>query len=282
MMRRRVDKRTTHTKSSAAGSSVEPASDGQVSNEDLARPSDCENHRLQSRIMQVSRLATIGEMAAGIAHEINQPLAAITNYARACELLLRNNDAARPEIAEALREIGAETRRAAEIISRLRSLVGNEPAELTATDLNSVITELTNLMQADARVHDVRLRFEFEGALPSVAIDRVRIQHVLLNLLRNALEALDDLIGSPREIVVRTAVSGDGDAEFSVTDTGPGVPPYIVDRLFTPFLTTKSNGTGLGLVSSQTIVRAHQGTLGYRPNEPRGASFFVRLPSVKE
>lgn len=230
--------------------------------------------------MQVSRLATIGEMAAGIAHELNQPLTAIINYARACELLLRKNDAARPDIAEAMREVGAEAHRAAEIIRRLRSLVGNEPAELTATDLNGVITELTDLMQTDARVHDVQLRFEFEGALPSVAVDRARIQHVLLNLLRNALEALDDPIASPREIVVRTAVSDDGDVEFSVTDTGPGVPQHVVDRLFTPFLTTKSNGTGLGLVSSQTIVRAHQGTLGYRPNLPHGASFFVRIPPV--
>jgi two-component system sensor kinase FixL len=276
-----VEQRTSHTKSPTAGSSVEPPDDGQVSKEDPARPSDRENHRLQARIMQVSRLATIGEMAAGIAHELNQPLTAITNYARACELLLQKNDAARPEIAEAMREVGAEAHRAAEIIRRLRSLVGNEPAELTATDLNGVITELTDLMQTDARVHDVQLRFEFEGALPSVAVDRARIQHVLLNLLRNALEALDDPIASPREIVVRTAVLGDGDVEFSVTDTGPGVPQHVVDRLFTPFLTTKSNGTGLGLVSSQTIVRAHQGTLGYRPNTPRGASFFVRLPSVK-
>lgn len=103
-----------------------------------------------------------------------------------------------------------------------------------------------------------------------------------MNLLRNALEALDAPNASSREIVVRTALSGDGDVEFSVTDTGPGVPCHIVDRLFTPFVTTKSNGTGLGLASSQTIVRAHQGTLGYRPNVPRGASFFVRLPSVKD
>lgn len=230
--------------------------------------------------MRVSRLATIGEMAAGVAHEVNQPLTAITNYARACELLLRDGASAPPELAEALREIGLEARRAAEIVRRLRGMVRNEPAERTETDLNSVIREVMDLMQMDARIHSVQLAFEFAEVLPVVAIDRVQIQHVLLNLLRNSMEAMEPPVEGPREIVVRTAESGD-EVEFSVTDNGPGVPQSVVDRLFTPFLTTKSNGTGLGLVSSQTIVRAHQGTLGYRPNPPRGACFVVRLPSVK-
>jgi two-component system sensor kinase FixL len=267
---------------SATGSlPVKTPEGGEAPDRSAGRPSDYENHRLQQCMMRVSRLATIGEMAAGVAHEINQPLTAITNYARACELLLHNAELAPPAIAEALREIGVEARRAAEIIRRLRGLVRNEPVERTATDLNDVIKELTDLMQMDARIHDVQLRFEFEGALPNVAIDRIHIQHVLLNLLRNAFEALEDPIEGPREVVVQTVATSEGDVEFSVTDTGPGIPQNVVDRLFTPFLTSKSNGTGLGLVASQTIVRAHQGTLGYRPNAPRGASFFVRLPSVK-
>ena len=248
---------------------------------DAARAPDYENHRLQDCLMRVSRLATIGEMAAGVAHEINQPLTAITNYARACELLLRNAAPVPPEVAEALREIGLEAGRAAEIIRRLRGLVRSGPVERPATDLNGVIRELADLMQMDARVHGVQLRFEFEESLPNVAIDRAQIQHVLLNLLRNALEALDASIEGHREVVVRTGAASDDNVEFSVADSGPGVAQDMVDRLFTPFLTTKSSGTGLGLVASQTIVRAHQGTLGYSPNVPRGARFYVRLPAVK-
>lgn len=230
--------------------------------------------------MRVSRLATIGEMAAGVAHEVNQPLTAITNYARACELLLRNDATALPDVAEALREIGLEARRAAEIVRRLRGLVRNEPSERAVTDLNGVIREVMDLMQMDARIHSVQLAFEFAEALPAVAIDRVQIQHVLSNLLRNSMEALEPPVEGSREIVIRTAAVGD-EVELSVADSGPGVPANVVARLFTPFLTTKRTGTGLGLVSSQTIVRAHQGTLGYRPNSPHGACFFVRLPSVK-
>ena len=230
--------------------------------------------------MRVSRLATIGEMAAGVAHEINQPLTAISNYARACELLLKGSAATPPEIGEALGEIGREARRAAEIISRLRNLARQEPSERSATDLNELLQELKTLMTLDARLFDVSLTFDFAEALPKVTVDRYQIQHVALNLLRNALEALATPAEGPREIIIRTVAVAD-EVEFSVADSGPGVPSGVVDRLFTPFLTTKSRGTGLGLVSSQTIVRAHQGTLGYSPNKPRGARFFVRLPSVK-
>lgn len=230
--------------------------------------------------MRVSRLATIGEMAAGVAHEINQPLTAITNYARACELLLGKCDAVAPEISEALREIGLEAGRAAGIIRRLRALVRVDALERTATDLNDVVRELTDLMQLDARIHQVQLRFEFQEAIPSVAINRAQMQHVLLSLFHNALEAFDAPIEGQREIVVRTSTASDDEVELSVADSGPGVPQNVVERLFTPFLTTKPSGTGLGLVSSQTIVRAHQGTLNYGPNMPRGARFLVRLPSI--
>jgi C4-dicarboxylate-specific signal transduction histidine kinase len=235
--------------------------------------------RLQGRITQVSRLATIGEMAAGIAHEINQPLTAIANYARASEILLRKSEDGKADVLEALQEIEREARRAADIIRRLRDLVRGQPSERAAADLNGVVTEVAELLQGDARAHGVRLLFELGEAMPRVVVDRVQIQHVLLNLTRNALEALGEVPSAEREIVVRTAPAGAGEVELSVTDTGPGVAPRIAGRLFTPFVTTKPNGTGLGLVSSQTTVRAHDGTLGYRPNSPRGACFFLRLPA---
>lgn len=232
--------------------------------------------------MHVSRFATIGEMAAGVAHELNQPLTAISNYARACENILRSADGNRADVLEALGEIGREANRAADIIRRLRNLVRGQPSERAMADLNGVVTELAALIQGDARVHDVKLRYDLGQSLPKVVIDRVQIQHVLLSLLRNALEALEGTDAAERDIVIRTAAVDGGDVELSVADTGPGIARHIVDRLFTPFVTTKPDGTGLGLVTSQSVIRAHDGTLGYRPNAPRGACFFMRLPARPE
>jgi two-component system sensor kinase FixL len=241
-----------------------------------------EDGMLTDRIMQVSRFATIGEMAAGVAHELNQPLTAIANYARACENILRRKEGHDADVLEALREIGREAARASEIIRRLRNIVQAQPAKRAMADLNEVVSELGELIQSNARVHDANLRYELADSLPRVVVDRVQIQHVLLSLLRNAFEALDGVAGAERSIVVKTAVVDSGDVELSIADTGPGVAPEIADRLFTPFVTTKPRGTGLGLVSGETIMRAHDGTLGFRPNAPRGACFFMRLPARQE
>ena len=227
--------------------------------------------------MQVSRFATIGEMAAGVAHELNQPLTAISNYARACEHILQGQAGSHTDVLEALKEIVHEAGRAADIIRRLRDLVRGQPTERASADINDIVTELQELVQSNARVADVRLQLDLAQALPPVVVDRVQIQHVVLNLVRNALEALKGKVGT-REIVIQTAAAGAGEVELSVADNGAGVAPQVVDRLFTPFVSTKPNGTGLGLVSSQTIVRAHDGTLGYRPGPVGGACFFLRLP----
>jgi two-component system sensor kinase FixL len=241
-----------------------------------------ENGMLTDQIMQVSRFATIGEMAAGVAHELNQPLTAISNYARACENILRRTEGHDADVLEALREIGREAARASDIIRRLRNIVHAQPTERAMADLNEVVSELKELMQSNSRVHNATLRYELADSLPRVVVDRVQIQHVLLNLLRNAFEALDGVSGAERSIVVKTAAVDSGDVELSVADTGPGIAPEIADRLFTPFVTTKPTGTGLGLVSGETIMRAHDGTLGFRPNAPRGACFFMRLPARQE
>jgi two-component system sensor kinase FixL len=241
-----------------------------------------DSRMLQDRMMQVSRFATIGEMAAGVAHELNQPLTAISNYARACENFLRRTGEEQPDVRDALREIGREADRAAGIIRRLRDLVRGQPTERAAADLNELVAELEELIQSNARVYNVRMRFDLASPLPRVVVDRVQIQHVLLNLVGNALEALRSAAPAQREVVIQTQAAGAGEVELSVTDSGPGIAPQVAGRLFTPFVSTKPSGTGLGLVSSQTIVRAHDGTLGYRPNAPSGACFFMRLPARPE
>ncbi|HUN25776.1 MAG TPA: ATP-binding protein [Steroidobacteraceae bacterium] len=234
---------------------------------------------LQGRMLHVSRLATIGEMAAGIAHELNQPLTAIANYAQACERLLGRPDSDLQEMRQALREIASQAVRAGEIIHRLRSLARNVPVERLPTDVNSVVTEILGLMQADARVHRARLILELGEDLAAVAVDRVQMQHVLLNLVRNSLEALSATDPASRTVTLRTSATEAGQIEIAVCDNGPGLSREALERLFDPFFSTKQNGTGLGLPISNTVVRAHGGTLGHHPNRPCGACFYIRLPT---
>lgn len=234
---------------------------------------------LHGRMLQVSRLATIGEMAAGVAHELNQPLTAIANYAHACERLLSRSGVNLDDIRTAMHEIAGQAVRAGDILRRLRSLAQSQPTRRERADVNAMIEVIRDLILADGRVHRAQVRFELAAQLPPVSIDTVQIQHVVLNLVRNGLEAPADTSAPTRELIVRTALAPDGDIEISVLDNGPGLSPQAVERLFDPFFSTKAEGTGLGLAISNTLVRAHGGSLSYRPNIPHGACFSVRLPA---
>jgi two-component system, LuxR family, sensor kinase FixL len=236
--------------------------------------------RLQERVWHVSRLATVGEMASGIAHELNQPLAAIANYAQACDRLLGRPDADLEEVQGALKEIAAQAVRAGDIIRRLRGLAHQHGGRREPTEINALITELTELVRSDAQAHDVQYRLELSDGLPRLEVHRTQIQHVVLNLVRNAFESLAETSEKPREIVVRTSRTHDGEVEVSVCDSGPGVSSSVAPRLFHPFCTSKPAGTGLGLAISRTIITEHGGTLDYRPNVPVGACFTLRLPVV--
>jgi two-component system, LuxR family, sensor kinase FixL len=236
--------------------------------------------RLQERVWHVSRLATVGEMASGIAHELNQPLAAIANYAQACDRLLGRPDADLEEVQGALKEIAAQAVRAGDIIRRLRGLAHQHVGRREPTEINELITELTELVRSDAQAHDVQYRLELSDGLPRLEVHRTQIQHVVLDLVRNAIESLAETPEKPREIVVRTSRTHDGEVEVSVCDSGPGVSSSVAPRLFDPFCTSKPAGTGLGLAISRTIIAEHGGTLDYRPNVPVGACFTLRLPVV--
>jgi two-component system sensor kinase FixL len=235
--------------------------------------------RARERMVNVSRMATMGEMAAGISHELNQPLTAIANYAQASDRLLAGPQPDVTEVRSALQEISSQALRAGEIIRKLRRLVSHQESFRTATEVNEVVEELGALTKADARHSGTRLRIELAPGLPQVNIDRIQIQQVLLNLWRNAIEALASISPGKREVAFITR-SSDRDVEISVCDNGDGVAPQIAGRIFDPFYTTKSAGTGLGLAISRTIVHANGGSIGYRPNCPSGACFFVHLPSL--
>lgn len=229
-------------------------------------------------MLQVSRLATIGEMAAGVAHELNQPLTAIANYAQACDRLLARPDANLEDIHTALREIAAQAVRAGDILRRLRSLARSQPMRRERADINAVIEEIGDLLTADARAHRGVLTFDLAPTLPSVFVDTVQLQHVIVNLVRNGLEAQPDAVPGAREIGLTTGLSAAGEVEITISDNGPGLSPQALERLFDPFFSTKPEGTGLGLAISNTVVRGHDGSLGHRPNQPSGACFFIRLP----
>jgi two-component system sensor kinase FixL len=236
--------------------------------------------RLQERLLHVSRLATVGEMSDGIAHELNQPLCAIANYAQACERMLGIPDPDVGEIRDSLQEITSQALRAAEVIRRLRSLAHPQQARRELTDVNPLIAELTDLIQSDAKHHQVNYRFEAGSRLPQVCVDRPQIQQLLLNLVRNSIEALGELAPESREVMVRSLRTPIGEVQITVSDRGPGVAAGIAPHLFAPFCTTKLAGTGLGLAMSRTIARAHSGTLDYRPNVPQGACFILTLPAA--
>jgi nitrogen-specific signal transduction histidine kinase len=148
--------------------------------------------------------------------------------------------------------------------------------------VNSVIDELNDLINSDARTHGVIYRHELQPNLPQVVLDSSQIQQVVMNLVHNALDSLALAQVEARELVITTRLTPGGDVEIAVCDNGVGVHDSIKDRLFTPFCSTKPTGTGLGLPMSRTLVRAHEGTLEYQPNEPRGACFNVRLPVIQE
>jgi two-component system, LuxR family, sensor kinase FixL len=240
-----------------------------------------EQWALLQKLTHVSRLATMGEMAAGIAHELNQPLTAIASYAQACDWLLARGSTDTAEIRDALQQITAQGLRAGEIIRRLRNLARTPDTQRVLTDSNSLVEELRGLALTDARVHNVRLEMDLTANLPQVLVNRVEIQQVVLNLVRNAIEALESVPPERRDIRLRTSAGAEDTVEIGVIDSGPGVDQKIVDRLFSPFVTTKPAGAGLGLAISRSIVEAHKGTLRYKPQSAGGACFMLRLPHAQ-
>jgi two-component system sensor kinase FixL len=256
-----------------------------LSGEDITdqRRAESEAHKALERMNSVSRLATMGEMAAGISHELNQPLAAIANYAQACVRLLRLPAADIPEISGALEQIAGQALRAGEIIRRIRSLVRNEDVRRESRDINELIREMHGLLASDARVHDGRLALDLTSSLPNVTVDGVQIQQVLMNLVHNAFEAqAPEHDGAPFEVRIATRLTDGGDVEVSVNDLGPGLVGEMEQKIFEPFFTTKASGTGLGLAISRSIIKAHDARLAYRANEPRGACFYFVLPAHQE
>lgn len=242
------------------------------------RRAEDEARVLQERLTHFSRLSTMGEMAAGLAHEINQPLSAIATYAQACQRLLRGPEPDAGDIVAALEQINAQALRAGEVIRRLRNFVKNREVKREPVNCARLLEDLRTLAETDARLHNIRLRLDCQEPLPTVYADPIQLQQVVLNLVRNAIDAMSDAPEDRREVVLMTREVTDGEIEVTVADHGTGLAPEATEHLFNPFFTTKASGTGLGLAISRSIVRAHGGRLWHTPNEGSGVRFHFTLP----
>ena len=237
---------------------------------------------LQSELIHVSRLSAMGTMASTLAHELNQPLTAIANYLEAGRDLLEDRTAETDEmLREAITESAHEALRAGSIVRRLREFVSRGEVQQRAERLPELIEDASRLALVGARERGVRFFETLDPACGTAVIDRVQIQQVLVNLLRNAVDALAD--APVRDVTISTAPAGDALIRVSISDTGPGLDPSIADRLFSAFTTTKSNGMGLGLSICRTIVEAHGGRIWYEPRAEGGAMFhFTLIAAEKE
>ncbi len=234
--------------------------------------------RLQAELAHVSRITTMGEMATGLAHELNQPLTAISNYLRGSITRLRKANTVTKEVLDAMERAAAEALRAGEVIRRVRSFVRKVEPEKVPVDINTTIRETVDLLRAEAECHDVAIILDLAKGLAPVAADKIQIQQVILNLARNGIEAARDTVPLPRQVVISTAQHGEGLVRVTVHDTGPGVPDGLRESIFEPFVTTKGDGLGMGLAICRSIVEAHSGRLELNGDITAGTAFQFTLP----
>jgi len=234
---------------------------------------------LQFELLHASRLRSMGQMAAALAHELNQPLTATANYVKAALRLLDNAKLNVPRLRLALEAAAQQTLRSGEIIRRLRGFVARGEVERKTESIARIIEEASALALVGAKERGIRVDLGVHAEVPPVAVDRVQIQQVLLNLMRNAVEAMESV--SRRELTVSTELT-EGMVQVSIADTGPGVPEDVQARLFQPFVTTKNEGMGIGLSVCRTIVEAHAGRLWMEPGADSGSVFRFTIPIATE
>jgi C4-dicarboxylate-specific signal transduction histidine kinase len=232
---------------------------------------------MQVELARVSRLTSMGELAASIAHEVNQPLSAITNTSNACLRLLADRNLVPTVLRRALEAIVADSTRASAVIARIRASIMKAPAEKSALDINAVIEEVLALTGGELEANGILLERQLTQALPLVLGDRVQLQQVLLNLIMNGIDAMTALAKRPRLLWVQSRIDESGNVLVAVRDSGTGLG-LEADRVFTLFFTTKANGMGMGLSISRSLVEAHGGRLWATPNSPHGAVFYFTLP----
>jgi C4-dicarboxylate-specific signal transduction histidine kinase len=235
----------------------------------------------QADLARVSRVTTMGELTASLAHEVNQPIAAAVTNANTCLRWLTRDHPDLEEAREAASRIVKDSTRAAEIIGRIRLLFKKGTPQRELVDVNEVVREMIVLLRGEATRHNIWVGTELEADLPQIMGDRVQLQQVLMNLMLNGIEAMKDVEGK-RELVIKSRRAESDEVLVSVSDTGAGLPVQQADQIFRAFFTTKLEGTGMGLSISRSIVESHGGRLWAVENSPRGANFCFSLPTKAE
>ena len=235
----------------------------------------------QADLAQVSRVTTMGEMTASLAHEVNQPIAAAVTDANTCVRWLTRDYPDFEEAREAASRVVKDATRAAEIINRIRLLFKKGTPQRELVDVNDAIQEMIVLLRGETTQHNISVQMALAADSSQVVGDRVQLQQVLMNLMMNSIDAMKDVDGT-RELIIKSQRAENDQVMVSVTDTGVGLPPQFADQIFNAFFTTKHHGTGMGLRISRSIVESHGGRLWAAGSSPRGASFCFTLPSKVE
>ncbi|MBA1148637.1 MASE1 domain-containing protein [Ectothiorhodospiraceae bacterium WFHF3C12] len=245
------------------------------------RRAEAESREYLQELAHVGRISAMGEMAAGLAHELNQPLCSIMTFSQAAGRLLDRPEREQ-DLRHAIERTAANAERAGEIIRQMRSFVRKDEPELTDADVNDIVSDVVELTAAEANQNDVAVKADLARALPPVSVATIQIHQVLVNLIRNAIEALAGAGGEDRRVVVRTRQRPNGAVEVSVDDNGPGISFDVQQELFEPFVSTKRSGMGLGLSISRSIIEAHGGTMHVDSAPGRGTVFRFELPASAE
>jgi PAS domain S-box-containing protein len=250
---------------------------------DATRPEEEAQRRQRlEALAHAGRLSTMGQLVAAIAHEINQPLYAITNYAGACHNAVQSDtDKARTQLPHWIKEIEIQARRAALIISKLSDFVRKSPSHSSSFDLNKLVINSLDLLRLEARSRQVRAGLELASPVPMVRGDQIQIEQIIVNLLRNAFDALDAVPPGERRVAVKTEIAGDV-VRVHVEDCGKGLTADELSRLFEPFFTTKNDGMGMGLPISRSIIEAHGGRLWATRNVTAGITMHFELPAPRD
>ncbi len=244
--------------------------------------SEEEIHHIRERLSQFGRLSTLGEMAAGLAHELNQPLTAIATYTQACQRLIESGQSNDDEILATLKKCDSQAQRAGDVIRRLRQFVQKKELGRHEVSCDELIRDLAALAEVDARNNGIPLTINVAEGLPKIMVDAVQIQQVILNLIRNGIDAMLNMDQSDEGISVSVKKLENDQIKIAVTDHGRGITKEAEKRIFQPFFTTKSSGLGLGLAICQSIITSHGGVLSFSKNPSGGATFHFTLPVISE
>jgi two-component system sensor kinase FixL len=245
------------------------------------REAEARNRQHQAQLAHVSRVSLAGEMAAGLAHELSQPLTAIIAYARGCLRLLAGSVPEPALLHEGVAEVVQQAERAGDVLDRLREFVRGGEFRRTLTEIKPLIDAAVSLTCTEAMQHEVEIEAKADPGLPVVLADQVQIEQVLLNLLRNAMDAMEAANSKRRSIIVAARRNSKHAIEISVADSGPGVAAEVTDTMFEPFITTKPFGMGMGLSISRTIIESHGGSLQMVRGVRSGAMFVFNLPTAE-